>query len=87
MANKPRKKCSMPSERFIFWESVCVCVCSVTQSCPTLWDPMDYSLPGPSVHMTYLARILEWVAISFSGDLSNLGVEPESPALQADSLS
>ena len=34
--------------------------------CPTLCDPMDYSLPGSSVHGIVHARILEWVAISFS---------------------
>ena len=38
----------------------------VTQSCPTLCDLMDYSLPGSSVHETFQSRILEWVAISFS---------------------
>ena len=38
----------------------------VAQSCPTLWDPMDYSLPGSSVHGILQARVLEWVAISFS---------------------
>ena len=38
----------------------------VTQWCPTLCDPMDYSLPGSSVHGILQARILEWVAISFS---------------------
>ena len=38
----------------------------VTQSCPTLWDPMDYSLPGSSVHGILQARILEWVCICFS---------------------
>ena len=38
----------------------------VTQSCPTLCDPMDCSLPGSSVHGILQARILEWVAISFS---------------------
>ena len=38
----------------------------VTQSCPTLCDPMDYSLPGSSVHGIFQARILGWVAISFS---------------------
>ena len=38
----------------------------VAQSCPTLCDPMDCSLPGSSVHGISLARILEWVAISFS---------------------
>ena len=36
------------------------------QSCPTLCDPMDYSLPGSPVHGILQARILEWVAISFS---------------------
>ena len=40
-----------------------VCVCSVTQLCPTLWDPRDCSLPGSSVHRIFQARILEWVAI------------------------
>ena len=35
------------------------------QSCPTLCDPMDYSLPGSSIHGIFQARILEWVAISF----------------------
>ena len=38
----------------------------VTQSCPTLCDPMDCSPPGSSVHGIFQARILEWVAISFS---------------------
>ena len=36
------------------------------QSCPTLSDPMDCSLPGSSVHGIFQARVLEWVAISFS---------------------
>ena len=38
----------------------------VVQSCPTLCDPMDCSLPGSSAHGIFQARILEWVAISFS---------------------
>ena len=38
----------------------------VTQSCLTLCNPMDCSLPGSSVHGIPQARILEWVAISFS---------------------
>ena len=38
----------------------------VTQSCPTLWDPMDCRPPGSSVHGILQARILEWLAISFS---------------------
>ena len=38
----------------------------VAQSCLTLCDPMDCSLPGSSVHGIFQARVLEWVAISFS---------------------
>ena len=38
----------------------------LTQSCPTLCDPMDCSLPGFSVHRIFQARVPEWVAISFS---------------------
>ena len=38
----------------------------VAQSCPTPSDPMDYSLPGSSVHGIFQARVLEWGAIAFS---------------------
>ena len=38
----------------------------VAQSCPTLSDPMDFSLPGSSIHRIFQARVLEWVAIAFS---------------------
>ena len=38
----------------------------VAQLCLTLCDPMDFSLPGSSIHGIFQARILEWVAISFS---------------------
>ena len=41
-------------------------VSEVTQSCLTLCDPMDYSLQGSSDHGIFQARVLEWVAISFS---------------------
>ena len=34
----------------------------VTQSCPTLSDPMDYSLPGSSIHGIFQAKVLEWGA-------------------------
>ena len=37
----------------------------IAQSCPTLCNPMDYSLPGSSLHGILQARVLEWVAISF----------------------
>ena len=38
----------------------------VAQSCPTLHDPMDCSLPGSSIHGIFQARVLEWGAIAFS---------------------
>ena len=50
-----------------------VCACSVSQSCLTLCDPMNCSPPGSSVHGISQARILEWVAISFSGGSSRSG--------------
>ena len=53
----------------------------VAQSCPTLCDPMDCT-----VHGILQARILEWVAFPFQGDLPNPGIEPRSPALQVDAL-
>ena len=59
----------------------------VAQSCPTLSDPMDCSLPGSSVHGIVQARILECVAIPFSkGIFLTQGSNPGSPALHADSL-
>ena len=57
----------------------------VVQLCLTLCDPMDCSPPVSSVHGIFQARILEWGAIAFSGDLLNPGIEPGSLALQADS--
>ena len=53
----------------------------VTQSCPTLGDPMDYI-----VHGILQARILEWVAIPSPGDLPEPRIKPRSPPLQLDSL-
>ena len=44
------------------------------QSCPTLCDPTDGSLPGSSVPGILQARMLEWVAISFSNDSDHSGV-------------
>ena len=58
----------------------------VAQSCPTLWDPMNRSLLGSSVHGILQARILKWVAIPFFRDLPDPGIEPGSPALLEDSL-
>ena len=47
-----------------------VCVCGIAQSCPTLSDPMDCSLPGSSLHGIFQAIVLEWAAISFSRESS-----------------
>ena len=47
---------------------------------------MDYSPPDSSVHGVLQAKILEWVAISFSGGSSRTRIESISPALQVDSL-
>ena len=58
----------------------------VTQSCLTLHDPMDCSLPGPSVHGIFQTRVLERVAISFSRGSSPPRDQTRSPALQADAL-
>ena len=58
----------------------------VIQSCPTLCDLMDYSPPGSSVHGILQTRTLEWVPFSFQAHLPDPGIEPGSPALQADSL-
>ena len=41
-------------------------MCLLAKLCPTLCDPMDCSPPGSSVHGNFQARVLEWVAISFS---------------------
>ena len=48
------------------------------QSCLTLCNPMDRSPPDSSVHGILQARILEWGAMPFSGDLPNPGMEPRS---------
>ena len=47
---------------------------------------MDYSSTGSSVHGIFQARILEWVAFSFSGDLPDLGIKPMSLASPALAL-
>ena len=55
----------------------------VTQLSLTLPDPVDCSPPGSSGHEILQTRILDWVVIPFARDLP--GIEPGSPALQADS--
>ena len=50
--------------KVLTWQCGCACVCA--PSCPTLGNPIDCSPPGSSVHGIFQARILKWVAISFS---------------------
>ena len=47
-----------------FWVFCVMCLCA--QSCPVLWDPMDCSPQIYSVHWIFQARLLDWVAISYS---------------------
>ena len=61
-----------------------VCVW-VTQSCPALYHPVDSRPAGPSVLGILQARVLEWVAISFSRNLANPGIKAGSPELLAGS--
>ena len=56
----------LPYSLSCFFSKTSEWVSEVAQSCPTLRDPMDCSLPGSSVHGIFQATILEWVAISFS---------------------
>ena len=62
------------------------CRCLAAESCPTLCDPVDCSPQAPlALASCTQARILQWVAVSFSRDLPDPGIEPASLALQADS--
>ena len=58
----------------------------VAQLCLTLCNPVDCNLLGFSVHGILQARILEWIAISFSRGSSRPGIEPGSHASKADAL-
>ena len=59
----------------------------IGQLCLSICDPMDCSPPGFSVYGILQAGILEWVAISYSGNLPDTGVKSQSPALLATVLS
>ena len=67
-------------------QAQCESESEVTQSCLTLCDPMDSSLPGSSIHGIFQARVLEWVVISFSKRSSQPRDQTQSPTLQADAL-
>ena len=60
---------------------VCVCVCVCVRACSVV---SDFVIPRTVAHqapLAFQARILEWVAISYSRDLAGPGIEPASPAL------
>ena len=67
---------------------LCCGLCLVAQSCPTLCDPMDCSLPGSSVHGEF-SRQEYWSGLPHPppGDLPNPGIEPKYATMQRDSLS
>ena len=50
----------------------------VAQLCSTLRHPMDYSLPGSSIHGIFQARVLEWGAIAFSINLTKMKIQESS---------
>ena len=57
----------------------CTCVYTITQLCPTLREPMVCSPPISSIHGIFEARILEWVAVSFSRRSSSPRDQTQSP--------
>ena len=83
----PRSHCSILEEELKSWiQPKDRWWCEVAQSCPTLCDPMDCSLPSSSI--LGFSRQVNWSGLPFPspGDLPNPGTEPGSPALQADAL-
>ena len=60
--------CNLGSHTHIYYIHICIYMkwSEVAQSCPTVCNPVDCSLSGSSIHGILQARILEWVAISFS---------------------
>ena len=72
----PSRKLEIPRELFMQKKKES----EIAQSCPTLCDPMDCSLPGSSVHGIFQARVLE-LPFPFPGDLPDPGMKPRSPTL------
>ena len=65
---------------------VCKCESEVAQSCPTLCDPMDCSLPGSSIHGIFQQEYWSGLPFPSPGALPGPGIEPRSPASQTDAL-
>ena len=83
-ANKKTRSCRIAQETILNILSVCL----VAQSCPTLCDPMDCIAHQAPLSMRF-SRQEYWSGklLPSTGDLPDPGIEPGSPALQADSLS
>ena len=58
----------------------------VAQSYLTLFDPMDCSPPGSSIHGIFQPRVLEWVPFPSTEDLPDPGIKPVYPTQQTDAL-
>ena len=63
----PRVRHNLASERalILYLKVAAAAAAKSLQSCPTLSDPMDCSLPGSSIHGIFQTRVLEWGAIAF----------------------
>ena len=90
MITKRGKQFKCPLNEWMDKHMMCVCVCmcvfSVAQSCPTLCDLVDCNPPDSSIHGSFLARILEWLAMSSSKGYSQPRhwphvMSPATPAL------
>ena len=77
----PTKFSMEKSEWSEFLPLLCGCVCVCALSCVWLYNPMNYSLPGSSIHGILQARILEWLTIPFSRRSSQLRDWTWSPTL------
>ena len=67
---------------YIYMYFICACIYAKSlQSYPTLCNPVNCILPGPSVHGISQARVMERVPFPSPGDLPDPGMEPVSPAL------
>ena len=69
----------------VIWKNTTPVIVLVTQSCLTLCDPTDCSLPGSSIYGVLQVKILEWLAIPFSSEYSQPRDQWQVSELQADS--
>ena len=77
------KECAQSVHSWLCPTQPLTCSYSAAQLCLTLCDPMNCSPPGSCVHGILQARILEWVAVPSSGDLSDPGIKLASPVAPA----